>query len=291
MVDVIKVAAIETEAFRIESEFTSNIKIVLIPGNPGLIRFYSSYMRKIFNKLDGRYSIYGVAHAGQSELYLNNGTIYTLEDNINHKIQYLDDINKSCNNAAEFILLGHSVGAYISLQILRRRPDFKVHYVMCMFPALYEIYQGYTLLQRFTTNPYLRRFTCATFHFLPELLKDFILNKAGYDEFLSNKLLNYTFLQNILTMGWNEATTIRAFDDVIINKHIDKVQYLFTENDQYTHFYFDHFKQTFPKAKVDMAPKDVTHAFIIRDDNIEVVSEYTKDRLKAFFEQKPNGKK
>lgn len=38
--------------------------VVIIPGNPGIIRFYDAYMASLFNKCDGKFPVFGIQHAG-----------------------------------------------------------------------------------------------------------------------------------------------------------------------------------------------------------------------------------
>jgi len=77
-------------------------------------------------------SVYiSVGHAGHGEIpgHSNEGTIYSLEDQINHKSTHLRIVSnalliivavaylKSFKEGTKFILIGHSVGAYICLQV------------------------------------------------------------------------------------------------------------------------------------------------------------------------------
>ena len=38
--------------------------VVLIPGNPGIIRFYDSFLESLFDECEGRIPMFGIQHAG-----------------------------------------------------------------------------------------------------------------------------------------------------------------------------------------------------------------------------------
>ena len=61
-----EIALINGVATRIASARSSeeNVCIVVIPGNPGGIGFYDIFISTIFQAGKGRYSVYGVSHAG-----------------------------------------------------------------------------------------------------------------------------------------------------------------------------------------------------------------------------------
>ena len=42
----------------------SNLCIVFIPGNPGIIEFYDVFLSKLHKMCDRKVPVYGVAHAG-----------------------------------------------------------------------------------------------------------------------------------------------------------------------------------------------------------------------------------
>jgi hypothetical protein len=44
--------------------------VVLIPGNPGIIRFYDSFLQSLFGECKEKLPIFGIQHAGILSLYL-----------------------------------------------------------------------------------------------------------------------------------------------------------------------------------------------------------------------------
>eukprot|EP01132_Coremiostelium_polycephalum_P001366 gene1366-1724_t len=64
-----------------------NIKIIIVPGNPGIVDFYREFIKIIYREFEGRIDIIGVSHLGHC------GQIdqqFTVEDQIKHKQIFLD---------------------------------------------------------------------------------------------------------------------------------------------------------------------------------------------------------
>ena len=62
-----EIALINGVATRISSAMSQSedVCFVVIPGNPGGIGFYDIFLSRIFQAGKGKYSVYGVSHAGK----------------------------------------------------------------------------------------------------------------------------------------------------------------------------------------------------------------------------------
>lgn len=65
--------------------------------------------------------------------------MYSLEDQIQHKIDCLDTLRKNHGSNIKFILMGHSIGSYIAAAVLKERPNHGIGKVIALFPTLREI--------------------------------------------------------------------------------------------------------------------------------------------------------
>ena len=98
--------------------------LVLIPGNPGLVDFYTVYL----NLIQERYpnlEILCISHAGfKSDVHdINNDstfTYYNLEFQIEHKIDILKYFILNDDRQTELNFLSHSVGSYVTQRVVHR---------------------------------------------------------------------------------------------------------------------------------------------------------------------------
>ncbi|KAK0543947.1 hypothetical protein OC845_005860 [Tilletia horrida] len=149
------------------------VVLIFICGNPGLASFYTRFLSDIHRSpaLKGRVEIFGVSHRGHAFVppssdsdnaegraakEARHGQRVSLYDQVKHKVAVLDAVRRvyprvhfkadGQNGAArsskdvKVVLVGHSIGAYIALEVLRaRRRD--VDGVHLLFPTLSNIAQ------------------------------------------------------------------------------------------------------------------------------------------------------
>lgn len=65
--------------------------------------------------------------------------MYSLEDQIQHKIDCLDTLRKDHGPDTKFILMAHSIGSYIAAAVLKKRPNHGIERIIALFPTLREI--------------------------------------------------------------------------------------------------------------------------------------------------------
>ncbi|KAL8716604.1 MAG: hypothetical protein Q9225_006082 [Loekoesia sp. 1 TL-2023] len=137
--------------------------IFLIPGNPGLIPFYDLFLSTLHDLLknsqasqSAKFHICGHSFAGfgtVEEDVQNPPQLAGLQE----QIEYVDDLlynqvdeirEKAGGHTPKVILMGHSVGAYILLEIIRRHPariqrdgsrDFDLIGGILLFPTITHI--------------------------------------------------------------------------------------------------------------------------------------------------------
>ncbi|TYH76950.1 hypothetical protein ES332_D04G120900v1 [Gossypium tomentosum] len=72
-----------------------------------------------------------VGASGHTEKNWEHGKLYSLQEQIDHKIEFI----KVQNIEAPLVLVGHSIGSYIALEMLRRLPE-KAMYCIGLYPFL-----------------------------------------------------------------------------------------------------------------------------------------------------------
>ena len=138
--------------------------IFMIGGNPGLISYYEPFLRTLHDLLcassaadSARFYVYGNSLAGFDNSTLANGEespvplglpeqIENTEDLIYNQISYYRKLEP--DSIPKVILIGHSVGAYILLELIRRHKkrvehgvdeDFDLIGGVLLFPTIVNI--------------------------------------------------------------------------------------------------------------------------------------------------------
>ncbi|RKO89042.1 hypothetical protein BDK51DRAFT_28637, partial [Blyttiomyces helicus] len=70
---------------------------------------------------------------------VDHAPTHNLQDQISHKIAVLDALRERHPPRTRFIIVGHSIGAYIALQVLRARPAHGIVKLYALFPELHSI--------------------------------------------------------------------------------------------------------------------------------------------------------
>lgn len=129
------------------STTTTTTTIFFITGNPGLIAYYHTFLSLLSSKLAlyassgsprdcdyGEFQVYGHSLAGfelpesgagtQQQQQQSETGCYDLEEQICFVQRRLDEfIVENSNGKHKVILIGHSLGAYIAMEVLRRHRE------------------------------------------------------------------------------------------------------------------------------------------------------------------------
>ncbi|XP_054803302.1 uncharacterized protein LOC129306639 isoform X2 [Prosopis cineraria] len=126
------VSGYTTELLEIHADDPS-FHVLLIPGNPGVVTFYVDFIEFLYEQLGGSASITAIGHISHTKKDWERGRLFSLEEQINHKIVF---IREELQNAdIPILLVGHSIGSYISIEVFKRSPE-KVKYCVALYPFL-----------------------------------------------------------------------------------------------------------------------------------------------------------
>jgi hypothetical protein len=117
---------------------------VIIPGNPGLVEFYEQFAIELCQKTN--YPIIGISHTGHLfDDHLKDWQAVDLQTQIQHKVKFIKNhllgdqaLSLGVDNKTKFILVGHSIGCHVILQILNQldaETKSKVKSTMHLFPT------------------------------------------------------------------------------------------------------------------------------------------------------------
>ena len=114
-------------------------KMILIPGNPGLIKFYDCFLDEVHRLQKREVEILGVSHANHF-LSKKSSYVYDLEQQVEHKKQVLRrEIKKEEQRGVvvDLVLVGHSIGCYMILEALKDATILnRVKHCILLFPTV-----------------------------------------------------------------------------------------------------------------------------------------------------------
>lgn len=130
--------------------------VFFITGNPGLIGYYQTFLTLCYDSLRSKYKDHSIHVFGTSLAGFSVAEEENHEDpfDLEQQIEYIDQTlsrqvsstssKDSTTDSTRVILIGHSVGSYILLEVLRRqksRHDHNIRIIsgICLFPTVTHI--------------------------------------------------------------------------------------------------------------------------------------------------------
>ncbi|KAI1774471.1 hypothetical protein F4818DRAFT_83948 [Hypoxylon cercidicola] len=310
-----------------------DVLVFFISGNPGLMDYYEPFLSTLRSLLDGvaslehtRFHIYGQDLAGfrdeDHEPFTRHRKPYDVEYQIQHSLATLERLRiesgpRSGSPYDEVLLIGHSVGAYIALELfhrLLRNPDLTSHLNLAsgilLFPTIDHIAKSSNgrkmdLLRRtpvLGNNAY--RIARTFLHLCPRaMLRWIVHNVAGIPA--QNGDITVRWLKSrdgvwqTLHMGMDEMKVIRedrwdeelweiAHDAEANHKVIPKFFFFYGKKDEWV---ADHYRDEFiqkrqkqvERTRVIVDEGDIPHAFIIHH------SETVAEKVSAWISEMYSG--
>ncbi|XP_017416185.1 uncharacterized protein LOC108327031 isoform X4 [Vigna angularis] len=121
-----------SEVLEIRAE-APKLHVLLVPGNPGVVLFYKDFVEFLYELLEGTASVTAIGHVSHSRKDLEHGRMFSLQEQIDHKIDFI--IQELQNIEIPILLVGHSIGSYISIEMFKKSPE-KVKYCIGLYPFL-----------------------------------------------------------------------------------------------------------------------------------------------------------
>lgn len=130
--------------------------LFFIPGNPGLVEFYITYLNLIQEQYP-HLEVFGVGHAGYQttggimDYNTGNHQFYDLNYQIDHKYEIikkyiLDNYDENEDNKVQIYFLAHSVGSYVLQRVTKRLLDcqilhnkFQIKFTGLICPTIMDI--------------------------------------------------------------------------------------------------------------------------------------------------------
>jgi hypothetical protein len=270
--------------------------IFVVPGNPGSIEMYRYFMQVLHQEC--QLPVIGLSHPGMIREGISRfqGPL-TIRKIVEHKLDFIESFIPS---DVEIVLVGHSIGTFITVQMMRcahERSRF-LHNVMVM-----------PVLEKFTSLPgwntvrilYLFRYMIYGIVFVLSLLRDDILTNlfpkvmtsfsrrtpfCAYSGVL--QLVNWNVLRNILFLTQDEANQVQERDDFFLTHNLPKLSFIYCVDDHWAPLRsYRSLKKKFPDA--DFVILDtIEHSFVLDSKQTLDVSHCISTRIKSLPKSMPS---
>ncbi|GAM26030.1 hypothetical protein SAMD00019534_092050, partial [Acytostelium subglobosum LB1] len=282
----------ECDMLSTKSSSTNPIKIIVVPGNPGLIEFYIEFIKTLYTNLNGQYDIIGVSHLGHCGQIQEQ---FTVEEQIEHKAIFLEHLRDkrygSIKDGVKFVLIGHSVGSYVSIKLVSRYSDqFNFVKKINLFPTFRDLYDGLSPFIKVAIQNRWRWGVASFLHYVPSFVLNGVLSTILPTDDMRVALqykLNYWTALNILFMAHSETLDIRHLDDEckkVFNTRMDDLLFIYGLTDPYTpHRFHDDLVADYPAGNIEYAAPGVPHAFVLTHSTLVAnrVSEWLSQSLES----------
>ncbi|XP_062065006.1 lipid droplet-associated hydrolase [Lepus europaeus] len=258
--------------------------IFIIPGNPGLSSFYVPFAKDLYCLTNKRFPVWIISHAGhvlppkdKKIVTTSEGPnaqeikdIYGLSGQIEHKLAFL---RTHVPKEMKLVLIGHSIGCYISLQILKRAPELPVIRAFLLFPTIERMSESPNgriatpLLCWFRYALYVISYLL--FKPCPEKIKSLICKMSLQamnvkNEFLQMNMLEPFCIANAVYLGGQEMMEVVKRDDETIKENLPKLTFYYGTTDRWCpKEYYEDIKKDFPEGDIQLCEKNIPHAFIM----------------------------
>lgn len=201
-----------------------------------------------------------------------NEDLYNLQGQVRHKTDF---INKFIPNDVKVHLVSHSIGAKISLELLKDN-DISELIRQCyfLFPTIenmVETSNGFYFHKVLNRIFFLLQFIYYAFYFLPLKVRTMVLYIycyfAGYPEYFLGTMIKAstpTVLDKVWFMADDEMDKVREIDEDTISRNLHRIKFYYGTTDGWVpKKYFHNLTQKFPGIDAELCTQKIDHGFVV----------------------------
>lgn len=297
------VGGIPTHVFSLESRSPKRTPlVVVIPGSPGMAHFYIPFASKLFDIGQEQFDIAVVSHAGHSpghykDTFCAHGDAnestgsatdwYTLQDQITHKLAFIEEEAQD----RELIFIGHSIGCWIILHMLKKLHPSKILHVFLLFPTIEKMAMtpnAQSLVSHLWSSlrmPFTALLWLSS-RLIPYFVKKWVLSihfsttPCEHLQHLAQGTINIDekSIYNILRMAKQEINEVVDPPLNVIDANIDKMVFYYGVGDRWNvdSCYRD-MATRYPEKDVNLCQLNINHAFV--ECSSDIMAEYVHSKL------------
>ncbi|XP_049319409.1 lipid droplet-associated hydrolase [Astyanax mexicanus] len=279
------------------------VLILVIPGNPGVVGFYKTFMWTLYQAFNRRYPVWSVGHAGhcvppdtmdmvEDACLAEAEDVCGLNGQIQHKLAFLSE---HVPRDTHLVLIGHSIGCYIILETMRRDPKLKVLKSVLLFPTIERMAvtpQGKVMTPLLCNLRYTAYLPVFLLSLLPERLKTslvhLVLKSVKHLDTLivppTASLINVDCVGNAMYMGSQEMRLVLERDNSTIRHNLHKLVFYYGATDHWcpVQYYYD-LRRDFPDGDIRLCERGHRHAFVLDagQEMGEMTTEWIREELRG----------
>jgi hypothetical protein len=251
-----------------------NTHFFIIPGNPGIVGYYDDFANKL-RALGYKVSVLSYGNfSDDSEKFLS------INEEVSHKKDQIISLIESCDRN---ILIGHSIGAWISLRLID-----EIQFTKCIM--IFPFIKKDISIKQFAINFLLHyRGSISSLYDsirrsnYGKLFLTYVANSLSMS-YNSNSItrdyfLNKNVVRNCLNLAKSEFDTLEYFFDIEkLLKFKDKLVFYYCENDIWAPI--SDYKFLSSIGFTCELLNECAHDFCVRKDDVEIVSKRLIEDLK-----------
>ncbi|KAH9487667.1 hypothetical protein Btru_070249 [Bulinus truncatus] len=260
---------------------SQKVLMLIIPGNPGVPYYYEDFMQELYSHCDGQVPVWTVGHAGHvqppdqklslKDVCSTSESLFGLEAQISHKIEF---IKNHIPRDVKLILIGHSIGCYMILNMLDRLPSNQILRCFMLFPTTERMASSPNGIKMTPILRYLRWlvvFTAFIISLFPSYLRanffKWWYKNVNYPACTPRALLatvtpwTANFTTYLAKLEMNKVTTLQKD---LVKKHAEKLSFYYGSDDHWAppQYFYDLMEQ-FPHLDARLCTLNLKHAFVL----------------------------
>ncbi|XP_026531334.1 lipid droplet-associated hydrolase isoform X3 [Notechis scutatus] len=207
------------------------------------------------------------------EMPLNDtDDVFGLQGQAEHKLKFL---RKYVPKDVKLVLIGHSIGSYFILKIMKHSPELEILRSILLFPTIErmaESPQGKLLTPLLCQLRYILYIPIYLATLLPERVKSFLVRFALNQQKLNDEtlittvtnMLNMDCIANIMYLASHEMRSVQERDNSTIKQHLNKLIFYYGATDRWCPLqYCEEMKMEFPDGDIRICEKGICHSFVL----------------------------
>ncbi|XP_022659959.1 lipid droplet-associated hydrolase-like [Varroa jacobsoni] len=309
-----KVRGVSTKILRFEANLRPETDgiwrefpiVIMIPGNPGEIQYYEEFLRQVYGHFEEQVEVVGVSHTGHhappssprpvgqssegqhSQEFPSideHSELYDLQAQILHKIEF---IKRFIGFEREVILIGHSIGAYVAMQVIKREPRLKCEKAILLFPVIERLISTDRAQELMKTvqrwySPFL--FLCNLMHFTPLPVKRWLATWFCGQAHLGEATASFLCKQAMYSswfLAKDELNKVDKRDDAFLKRSWRLLSFYYGNRDGWCPIeYFKDMHRDYPQADITLCNENIDHAFVMDERSTRLMAKYTAEKCKG----------